>query len=196
MNSIPGRINPALLGFDFDGVIADTAEVFIRLACEKYDFCNIRIEDITNFEVEQCLQIAPEIVQAIFMEILLDSIGTGLQPMPDAVQVLGELTEQTEVTVVTARPEAEPIYAWLEKFLPAEACSRIRIIAMGAHDNKAKHIQQAGLSHFIDDRAETCTELSSGGIGAIVFDHPWNKNRHSLPTVSSWQDIRALCLEE
>ena len=196
MNSIPGRIEPALLGFDFDGVIADTAEVFIRLACEKYDFCNIRIEDITNFEVEQCLQIAPEIVQAIFMEILLDSIGTGLQPMPDAVQVLGELTEQTEVTVVTARPEARPVYAWLEKFLPPGACSRIRIIAIGAHDNKALPIKQAGLSHFIDDRAETCTELSRDGIGAIVFDHPWNKNRHCLPTVSNWQDIRALCLEE
>ncbi len=195
MNTRQEKIDPASLGFDFDGVIADTAEVFIRLACEKYDFCNIRIEDITDFEVEQCLQIAPEIVQSIFMEVLLDSIGTGLQPMPDAIRVLGELTEQAELMVVTARPEAEPVYAWLEKFLPATTCSRIRIIAMGAHDDKAQHIKQAGLSHFIDDRAETCTQLSNGGIGAIVFDHPWNKNRHCLPTVSNWQDIRALCFE-
>jgi len=195
MNTRQVKIDPASLGFDFDGVIADTAEVFIRLACEKYDFCDIRIEDITNFEVEQCLQIAPEIVQSIFMEVLLDSIGTGLQPMPDAVRVLGELAEQAELMVVTARPEAEPVYAWLEKFLPATTCSRIRIIAMGAHDDKAQHIKQAGLSHFIDDRAETCTQLNSAGIDAIVFNHPWNKNRHSLPTVGSWQDIRALCLE-
>ena len=195
MNNRQEKINPATLGFDFDGVIADTAEVFIRLACEKYNLCNIRIEDITDFEVEQCLHIAPEIVQSIFTEVLLDSIGTGLRPMPGAVQVLGELTEQAELMVVTARPEAEPVYAWLEKFLPATTCSRIRIIAMGAHDDKAMHIKQGGLTHFIDDRAETCTQLNSAGISAIVFDHPWNKNRHCLPTVGSWKDIRALCLE-
>ncbi len=188
------KINPAYLGFDFDGVIADTAEVFIRLACEKYNFCNIRIEDITDFEVDRCLDIAPEIIQSIFTEVLLDSIGTGLQPMPGAVQVLGELTEQAELTVVTARPSPEPVRDWLETFLPVTTCSRIHIIAMGAHDSKEVHIQKGGLTHFIDDRAETCTQLSSVGIGAIVFAHPWNKNRHDLPTVNSWREIRALCL--
>ncbi len=187
------KINPALLGFDFDGVIADTAEVFIRLACEKYGHCDIRIEDITDFEVDRCLQIAPDIVQAIFLEVMLDSIGTGLQPMPDAVQVLGELTEQAELTVITARKKPEPVQNWFEKYLPPSTCTRIRIIAMGVHDNKSLHIQKAGLTHFIDDRAETCLQLDNAGIGAIVFDHPWNKNRHQLPTVGSWQQIRNLC---
>ena len=190
------RIDPAVLGFDFDGVIADTAETFLRLACEKYRHCDVRLEDITSFEVEDCLDVAPEIVQSIFMEVLLDSIGTGLKPMPGAVNVLGELTEHAEVTVVTARPQPGPVRAWLTTVLPKSTCSRIHIIAMGAHDDKARHIKQQGLTHFIDDRAETCTQLDGAGICSIVFSHPWNTNRHNLPTVSSWQDIRSLCLQE
>jgi len=189
------KINPAVLGFDFDGVIADTAEAFIRLACDKYSFCDIAVEDITNFEVEECLKIAPEIIQSIFTDVLLDSIGAGLKPMPGATETLTELTSQTEITVITARSDPEPVRAWFKTALPPAACSRIHLIAMGAHDNKARHIKQQGLTHFIDDRAETCTQLKNAGISAIVFNHPWNRHRHNLPTVNSWQEIRALCLE-
>ena len=188
------NIDPAELGFDFDGVIADTAEAFLRLACDTYGHCNIRLEDITSFEVEECLDVKPTIVRSIFMEILLDSIGTGLQPMPGAVEVLGELCERAEVKVTTARPQPDPVHAWLETVFPPSTCSRIRVIAMGNHDEKPRHIQRLGLTHFIDDRAETCTQLDSAGICSIVFSHPWNENRHTLPTVTSWQEIRALCL--
>ena len=71
---------------------------------------------------------------------------------------------------------------------------RLRVVAMGDHDDKARHIRQAGLSAFIDDRAETCVQLSRAGLAAIVFAQPWNRDRHSLPTVHSWAEIRALCL--
>lgn len=196
MNSLDAKIDPNLLGFDFDGVIADTAETFLRLACERYRLCDVRLEDITSFEVEECLNVDPEIVRSIFLEVLLDSIGTGLKPMPGAADVLGELSERAAVTVVTARPEPGPVYAWLETVLPRSTCARINIIAMGAHDDKVRYIRQQGLTHFIDDRAETCTQLHSAGIGSIVFNHPWNKNRHNLPSVNSWQEIRSLCLLE
>jgi 5'(3')-deoxyribonucleotidase len=194
VNNKPIKIDPASLGFDFDGVIADTAEAFIRLACEQYHHCEVRLTDITSFEVEECLNIAPEIVQSIFMEVLVDSIGTGLQPMPGAVEVLTDITRRAEVTVITARPEADPVHAWLETIFPQATHNNIRVIAMGDHDDKARHIKEQGLTHFIDDRAETCTHLESVGINPIVFSHPWNENRHTLPTVSSWQEIRALCL--
>jgi len=189
------KIDPGRLGLDFDGVIADTAEVFVRLACEKYGHCDFRIEDITDFEVDRCLNMAPAVVEAIFTEIMLDSIGTGLRPMPGAVEVLGELSELTPLTVITARPEAAPVREWLRAVLPGSTCSRIRVIAMGAHDDKIHHLQNHNLDHFIDDRAETCTGIARAGLNAVVFDHPWNRGRHSLPTVSDWQEIRALCLD-
>jgi 5'(3')-deoxyribonucleotidase len=186
------RVAPDLLGFDFDGVIADTAETFIRLACEKYGLCGIRKEDITNFAVEQCLNIDREMVEEIFTMVLIDSVGTGLKPMPGAVEVLGELADQAEITVITARPCASPVHEWLGSFFPRSTLPRFRVVAMGAHDDKSQHIHEQGLRYFIDDRAETCVQLSQSGIQPIVFSQPWNENRHQLPVVNSWQEIRAL----
>ncbi len=188
------KIHPTQLGFDFDGVIADTAEAFIRLACEQYDYCGIRIEEITHFMVEKCLDMDMEITEAIFQQILDDSVGIGLRPMPGAVRVLEELSRDATVTIVTARPEAKSVNMWLDTLLPQNALKRINVVAMGDHDDKPRHVKELQLSHFIDDRAETCVQLNQAGINSIVFDQPWNKDRHTLPTVNSWQDIRALCL--
>ncbi len=70
---------------------------------------------------------------------------------------------------------------------------RIKVVAMGDHNDKARYIKMSGLSTFVDDRAETCQQLHEAGIRSIVFSQPWNRNRHKLPTVRDWEDIRALC---
>ncbi|MCI5211162.1 MAG: hypothetical protein D3910_20800 [Candidatus Electrothrix sp. ATG2] len=188
------KINPALLGFDFDGVIADTAEIFLRLACEDYGLCDLTREDIVNFEVEQCLALERAQVDAIFTKVLLDSVGTGLQPMEDAVNVLGELAESNPISVITARPLAAPVHDWFDALFPPSTCKAIRVVAMGVHDGKAHHVHEQGLRFFIDDRAETCVQLSKAGIHPFVFSQPWNHDRHRLPVVGSWQDIRTLLL--
>jgi uncharacterized HAD superfamily protein len=195
MRSQQKKIDPGRLGLDFDGVIADTAEVFVRLACDKYKHCDFGIDDITDFEVERCLNMQPDLVKSIFTEIMLDSVGTGLRPMPGAVEVLGELSELAPITVITARPEPTPVREWLAIFFPRSTCIRIRVIAMGAHDDKIRHLHTHNLDHFIDDRAETCVRIADTGRDAFVFDHPWNRGRHSLPTVHNWQEIRNLCME-
>jgi hypothetical protein len=187
------KILPAEIGFDFDGVIADTVEAFIRIACEQYDHCDIRPEDITHFSVEQCLAMEAGTVESIFLAILRDSVGTGLLPMPGAIEVLGELTEQSTVTIITARPEAEPVHHWLQTVFPSSVWRRLRVVAMGDHDDKARYIRMSRLAAFVDDRAETCLQLSQAGIHSIVFSQPWNRNRHTLPTVWSWEEIRTLC---
>lgn len=187
------KIDPCLLGFDFDGVVADTAEAFLRLACEKYGHCEVRLEDITHFDVEECLSIQPQVIQTIFHEILMDSVGTGLQPMPGAVEVLGELTEKSTVTLITARARSEPVEDWLRVFLPVSATRRVKIVAMGLHEDKERYVRAEGLQYFIDDRAETCLQLSRAGISPFVFYQPWNHGRHSLPSVRSWEEIRGLC---
>ena len=178
------KIHPAHLGFDFDGVVADIAEAFIRISCEDYGCCSIRFEDITHFDVEQCLDIDPKIVEAVFTRILYDSVKTELQPMPGAVEVLGQLTECAVVTIVTARPDPGPVHDWLASVMPAKVCGKIKIVAMGAHDDKPRHVRGQGLKYFIDDRAETCHQLNREGILPIVFSQPWNRGRHSFNTVT------------
>jgi uncharacterized HAD superfamily protein len=180
------------LGFDFDGVIADTAEAFIRIACEKYGYCSFTKNDITSFDIEDCLSVPTHVLEEIFTDILKDSIGTGVQPIPGAVETLEYFTSISTVTIITARSRPEPVHDWLELFFRDSAHSRINVVVTGDHDDKVRHIHSNKLKFFIDDRAETCSQLAKENITPFVFSQPWNNHAHQLKTVNSWQEIMAL----
>jgi uncharacterized protein len=180
------------LGFDFDGVIADTAEAFVRLACRDFGYCGFRPEEITSFDPADCLPIPTAVVEEIFTVILTDSVAAALRPMAGAPAALTAMARLAPLTVITARPSVEPVYDWLERFLPAPAREGLRVVATGDHDDKLRHIQAHRLRYFIDDRAETCRRLAEGDITSFVFSQPWNRHGHGLPTVSGWDEILAL----
>lgn len=186
------KIDSDEIGFDLDGVIADTAEAFIRLACEQHAFCSFTLDDITCFQVEDCLNIPAPVVETIFGDILEDSLATGLQPMEGAVEVISEMTAAAPVTIITARSLHQPVQDWLEHFFPAEACANIRLVAMGRHDDKARYIHEHKLRYFVDDRIETCLQLADVAITPLVFSQPWNQGKHALQRVGSWQEIRSM----
>lgn len=192
MTALDVPIHPGHLGFDIDCVVADTMEAFIRLAAEKHDLV-VAPEQITEFAVENCLPIDPAIINAIFRRLLDEPIKHDLQPMPHAVPVLNQLARHAPLTFITARPDRPPIFAWLEYLLGPRIMAEARLVAMGDHNGKADHIKELGISHFIDDRYETCEELTTHGITAIVFTQPWNEKRHNLPQVTNWTDIADLC---
>lgn len=187
------RIPPGRLGFDIDGVVADTAGAFIRLAREDYGI-TVRAEEITEFSVEECLPIPSEIIANIFERLLEDPLGENLQPTQDCIPVLRELAGAGPLTFITARPAAIPIAAWLEKHLGEKTFARTRLVATGDHDGKITHIKQFGLNYFIDDRHLTCKQLAvEPGITPLVYSQPWNRGRHTLSSVESWAEIRTLC---
>ena len=186
------KIDSKEIGFDLDGVIADTAEAFIRLACEEFDYCSFRLEDITSFQVEECLSIPTDKVEQIFYAILKDSLGTGLKPNPGAVEVITTMAMQAPVTIITARPLEQPVADWLDHFFSTETCQRINLVAMGDHDDKQRYIKEHNLNYFIDDRVETCLQLAKTDITPIVYKQPWNHDRHQLKSVRDWQEINEL----
>ncbi|VAW41531.1 hypothetical protein MNBD_DELTA03-1773 [hydrothermal vent metagenome] len=188
------RIEPSAIGFDIDGVVADTTEAFIRILNKKYGISGITAADIVEFDVCQCLNIEPEIVEGTFAALLTDPIAAEMRPLPGAVSVLQCLGRQAPLTFITARPLRRPIADWLSHVLGRETFQNSNLIAMGDHDGKASHIRKAGLNYFVDDRYETCVELETGGdITPLVFTQPWNKGRHQLQSVSSWLEIAQLC---
>lgn len=182
------------IGFDFDGVIADTAETFIKLVCREYGHCSFTKDDITNFDLENCLDLPLAHVEKIFTDILTDSIGTGLQPMDGAIEALTRFSQISTVTIITARPIQQPVFDWLDRFFPAATCKKMRVIATGDHNDKVRYIHKYNLKYFVDDRAETCLQLGRENIIPIVFSQPWNKNRHTLQTVANWLEIEKLIL--
>ena len=187
------KINPVHIGFDIDGVVADTGGAFIRIALEEYGINSITLEDITSFEVVDCLDMDREIIEEIFSRLLDDPLNAGLKPMQDAIPVLHGLAEKAPLTFVTARPHEEPIARWLKHFLAPATYDKIRLVAMGVHDKKTSYIKNLGLKYFVDDRLQTCQKLAEAGITPLVYNQPWNKNGHNLPTVNNWQDIQDLC---
>lgn len=186
-------IRTDLIGFDIDGVVADTAGAFLRIAAEDYGIDWLGLDDIVDFDVENCVDIEPAIIHAIFGRLMEDPVGEALQPMPHAVAVLEKLAASAPLSFITARPYRQPILDWLQKILSPRAFSRTRLIATGQHDGKAPFLRDQGLLFFIDDRAETCIALQTEGFTPIVYEQPWNAGRHCLASVDNWQTIEQLC---
>ncbi|MEN8136220.1 MAG: hypothetical protein ABFS18_11895 [Thermodesulfobacteriota bacterium] len=186
-------IQPERIGFDFDGVVADTMEAFIRLADEDYAI-KVSPLEITDFMVEECLDIDQEIVDEIFARLVQDPLGVRLRPMPGAIAVLEELAENAPLTFITARPDGEPVAEWLDCYLSNKTFAELRLIATGDHDGKVDHIREMGLTHFVDDRADTGNLLArEKGITPIIYDQPWNLGQHALDSVDNWQAIKRMC---
>lgn len=191
----PGEINPEKIGFDFDCVIADTANTYLEILCKKYGYCSYSLEDIVNFEVEECIDVPAEITIKIFSEMEKDPLKTGVSPIPGAVQTLTKLAQVCQPAIITARNLTEPVYLWLETHLPAldQATIRnFRVAASGDHNDKLTSIKQYGITHFVDDRAMTCQTLAEAGITPLVFDQPWNRGRHTQQVITNWQEINTL----
>jgi uncharacterized HAD superfamily protein len=182
-------ISLAEIGFDFDGVIADTANTFIRIAAEKYGYNGFSKQDITNFELEDCINVPPDIVDKIFTEILMDSLGTGLKPILGAIETLSVFAHYSKVTIITARPIDQPVHDWLENYFEKPLLANMRVVATGDHDDKIRHIHANNIKYFVDDRVATCQSLVKEAICPIVYQQPWNEGRHSLAKVSDWDDI-------
>ncbi|HIJ89468.1 MAG: hypothetical protein OEV89_01230 [Desulfobulbaceae bacterium] len=190
------HIHPSRIGFDIDGVVADTMEAFIRMALTDYG-ARVLPEEITEFQVEDCLDLDASVVEDIFGRLLEEPIACGLRLMSHARQVLTEFAEHGPLTFITARPQKKPIARWLKKELGPQVYGRVRLVATGEHDTKAAHIKEMGLAFFVDDRAQTCLQLArEEGIQPIVYRQPWNQGKHALPEVESWHTIHALCLGE
>ena len=186
------KIDPKLIGFDIDGVVADTVEAFLRLGRERHGLGWFTPSQITDFEVARCLPVAPEVIDAIFAELLKNPIDADLRPMSGAVAALTALAQRAPLTFITARPLRQPIEDWLRLILGREVFAPARLVAMGDHDRKSDYLSALGLRYFVDDRAETCLGLQRQGFSPIVFSQPWNQGRHDLPSVASWPEIEAL----
>jgi len=186
------KINPDFLAFDIDGVVADTMSLFIDIA--KDDFCidTIRYEDITSYTLEDCLDIEQDVMSAIVQKLLDGTYSTPLRPMQDAPAVLSRLgTDFGPVLFVTARPYPGPITEWLPENLSLDM-SCVDIIATGSFDAKAEILLDRKITHFVEDRLETCYKLDEAGITPILFRQPWNQTNDRFLEVGSWRELEKL----
>jgi len=185
-------ISPSEIGFDIDGVVADTMEAFIRVAREEFGINYISKKQITSYWIEECLPVPLEITKTIINRFLADPFGIELEPLPGAGEILTRLAAHGRLTFVTARPTKNPIEAWLVSLLSDVPRGDIRVIATGHHSAKAEVLEKLKLKYFIDDHLETCQDLHSRGIRTIVFDQPWNRGHTPFLRIRTWKDLSGI----
>ena len=66
-------ISPGQIAFDIDGVFANTMGLFLEIARKDYGINHIKYEDITQYFLEECLDVKPEIINIIINGIGLTS---------------------------------------------------------------------------------------------------------------------------
>ena len=185
-------IDSTRLAFDIDGVVADTMKLFLDIARDEFGINTIKYSDITSYNLEECLDIDAEILYAIGTRIIDGIHDASLKPITGAPEVLTRLGRNgSPLLFVTARPYAGPIIDWILAHLPIEP-ALIEVIPTGSFDGKADVLLERNISHFVEDRLETCFTLSEVGIIPILFIQPWNREKHPFYEIASWDALESL----
>ena len=179
------------IGLDFDGCIADLIEAFIREYKNEYNIL-LKKEDMTDYWLETCLPVSLESVRKVMDKIIDDPIKTDMKFIDGAKEFLLELSKNSILFFITARPNEWQVYKWLQKMIPEIPLENIRVIAVGDHLKKLKEIKKLKIELFIDDYADTCQILHNNGIKCILFDQPWNHGNFNFPRIKSWSDLNLI----
>jgi len=185
------KILPHQIAFDFDGVVADTFRLFVKLAHSDYNV-DIEYEDITNYEFLKVVAMDKNDAMEIITRLTNHPHELDLQPNDGAADVLSRIARSTPLLFVTARPVGEPLELWFEKNMPQIQPRCINILATGENTAKLPVLKEKEISYFVDDRLDTCHLLAQQGITPILFDQPWNRQDHPYTVVKTWDDISAL----
>jgi uncharacterized protein len=184
-------IDPRKIGFDIDGVVANTMQLFLDILLSVYGINHVTLDDITRYDLQACLDVDPRIITAINQSIN-DGTYTGrLEPMEGAAGVIKRLSAYGPIRLVTARPYPGPIESWMaqEFFLNG---SPVKITATGGFDNKTEVLKSEEIDFFVEDRLETCFLLQDNDITPILYAQPWNRRPHPFREVTDWKQLESL----
>ena len=187
----PG-IDPEKIAFDIDGVVADTMEVFIRLAHERYSLMHLSKESISCYNLYNCLGLEKEVLDDLICLTLDDEHTLQIPPVSGAPAVLTELARHAPLRFVTARIWPESITEWLYLQLPGVSRDLITVIASGDPEAKLDILNDLGIRYFVEDRIDTCRQLKKAGIQPFLFEQPWNRNEaeEGFIRVENWTQLK------
>ena len=184
-------IDPRKIGFDIDGVVANTMQLFLDILFNVYGISHIHLGQITRYDLQACLDVDPHIITAINQSINEGSFSGRLEPVEGATGVLERLSAYGPIRLVTARPCPGPIESWLAEEFDLNG-SPVRIAATGGFDTKADVLKAEKIDFFVEDRLETCFLLQDHDITPILFAQPWNRRPHPFREVADWKQLENL----
>jgi len=185
------NIRPDEIAFDFDGVVADTFRVFVKLANENYHY-NISYNDISDYQFMKVLNMDRTHALEILDILTNEPHVIDLIPNEGAGEILTRITDVSPLLIVTARPFAGPVELWFAKHIPQVGPDCLRVEATGVNTAKLEVLMAHKVKYFIEDRLDTCFMLQDAGITPIIFSQPWNRQPQPFKVVKTWADIAGL----
>jgi uncharacterized protein len=185
------RIDPQTIGFDIDGVLANTMQLFLDILLEVYGINHIGLNDITCYELEACLDIDPQIISTANQFIIDGGYPGRLAPLQGAARVLKRLGRYGPIRLVTARPYAGPIKPWIDGLLPPDRFE-VEITTTGGFEAKVDILKAKDITCFVEDRLDTCFLLQERDITPVLFVQPWNRQPHPFQEVGDWAQLETL----
>jgi len=184
------KIHPAKIAFDFDGVVADTFRLFVKLADSEFGI-RINYESISDYNFLNVVKMDKALADKL-IEILTEiPHGIDLSPNTGAIQILTKISKVSPILFVTARPYGKPVEKWIEQTMP-DIKDLIHVEATGDYTSKLPFLKKNDITYFVEDRLDTCSQLAESGITPIVYDQPWNRGSHIFKVVENWHDIDRL----
>lgn len=185
---------PVRWGFDIDSVVGDLSAILERVAWEEFGV-RVSRSQFTDFQLENCLPFESEFILRWISAALEPRWTLQMEPYPGAVGALTEISRMQPLYFVTARPDSEGVSLWLRERLVGVPQESIHVKAVGISETKLPALQEWDITHFVEDRLETCGIIASSGIVPIVFDQPWNLRPHPWGRVRSWEEVLGLVRE-
>ncbi|RLD16219.1 MAG: hypothetical protein DRI36_06005 [Caldiserica bacterium] len=183
------------IGIDIDGVLTDTANVFLDYVYRIYGK-RYTVSQITDYFFEEVLDLSIEEVNRIWEEIFRDNIWENLPPIDGAVEVVQELQRKYPIYIITARPEIalEGTKKWLENY-----GIKYEKLIIANLDTKVGFMRKENinLTYFIEDRWEFAVEFAKEGIFVFLLNQPWNIKKGDFPgvrRVNNWKEIGEILL--
>jgi len=185
-------IDPAAVAFDIDSVVADTMRLFVAIVQGELGLHHIVYEDITSYNLLECLDIDEVVLDKALDRILSGTHKVPLEPIHGAIDVLNRLGNRYQPLVfISARPHLGGIDDWLKAHLSI-APEAIDTVATGSYEAKTAVLKSYNRTFFVEDRLETCFLLAAAGITPILYKQPWNRKQHPFIEVASWEELEDL----
>ncbi|MBL0715280.1 MAG: haloacid dehalogenase [Desulfosarcina sp.] len=167
-------------------------QLFLDIVRDLYGIDHVRHEDITSYNLEDCLDLEAEVIETAIRCIIQGDYEHALHPLPGSRRVLERMARSVpRLLFVTARPNREIIEGWLRDMLSLPDTA-IEVVATGSFEAKADVLAAGGVRVFVEDRLDTCFLLAQAGLTPILYRQPWNRQSHPFKEVGGWDEIENL----
>lgn len=176
------------IGFDFDGVIADTIHLKKRLAKELHGV-SIPEEKFKEYMVIGEGYLTRAQYRALMTIVCGDPVlGVQASEVPGSIATLRALQQRgDQVRIITSRSESETniIHRWLN-----ERGLSLECIAVGYGNDKIAAVK--GLDVYVDDDLPKLVPLIGHIPKLILFSHPHNERvivPEAVVRVATWDEL-------